>query len=380
MKEIIFIVLNAVLKRLFKRELHLFPYLQDIPLPRHLVYDYYIDKSMEIKIEYFCDKDVTDYKIEISYSQGSNITARVLYSEFHTTTATDNIIKLKIYLLNKKLESDNIEIKSIEWGGIPKTTKRLYTNIKCFKNGEEISARNISHSLKHAVFSETPSAYYNDIAYSESDPVVSTKNALDFLLRFVTPGKRILDIGCGKGYFLDAAKNKGYDVYGVDFRDDAVKISTEIAGKGRVLKADIERGLPLFPVGFDAINVSDVFEHVGNKSGIIDNIYRALNLHGILILRTMNYNSLMKFILGDDGWEGYSDPTHLKDHITVRGIDKILKDAGFKILYLETYGVWSQNNDPLIQIIPYLYNHVTLFRNIIEEKGLGDFINCVAEK
>ena len=88
----------------------------------------------------------------------------------------------------------------------------------------------------------------------------------------------------------------------------------------------------------------------------------------------------MKFILGDDGWEGYSDPTHLKDHITVRGIDKILKDAGFKILYLETYGVWSQNNDPLIQIIPYLYNHVTLFRNIIEEKGLGDFINCVAEK
>ena len=35
---------------------------------------------------------------------------------------------------------------------------------------------------------------------------------------------RILDIGCGVGYFLEVAKQRGWDVYGTEFTDEAVQI------------------------------------------------------------------------------------------------------------------------------------------------------------
>ena len=34
----------------------------------------------------------------------------------------------------------------------------------------------------------------------------------------------ILDIGCGDGYFLEAAKNRGWNVYGTEFTDEAIEI------------------------------------------------------------------------------------------------------------------------------------------------------------
>jgi len=35
---------------------------------------------------------------------------------------------------------------------------------------------------------------------------------------------RILDIGCGTGFFLEVAKEKGWEVYGTEFTDNAITI------------------------------------------------------------------------------------------------------------------------------------------------------------
>ena len=38
---------------------------------------------------------------------------------------------------------------------------------------------------------------------------------------------KLLDVGCGVGYFLDEAQKRGWEVYGTEFTDDAFKICKE---------------------------------------------------------------------------------------------------------------------------------------------------------
>ncbi len=64
---------------------------------------------------------------------------------------------------------------------------------------------------------------------------------LDYL--DVKAGKRLLDIGCGSGYLLKAANQKGLQTYGIDISDEGVKIAKKaspnseiIVGKGEDLR------------------------------------------------------------------------------------------------------------------------------------------------
>ena len=48
---------------------------------------------------------------------------------------------------------------------------------------------------------------------------VNVKRIRDIMLRPAPPAKRVLDIGCGTGFFLHIAKSLGHDVLGMDIPD-----------------------------------------------------------------------------------------------------------------------------------------------------------------
>ena len=68
--------------------------------------------------------------------------------------------------------------------------------------------------------------------YSELDPfyrvAYSRKSIYKRFLRKITPTKtknaRLLDVGCGLGYFLHLAKNDGWNVFGSELNPDLAKI------------------------------------------------------------------------------------------------------------------------------------------------------------
>ena len=57
------------------------------------------------------------------------------------------------------------------------------------------------------------------------DPITETRY-VDLLkwLGSLIPGKRILDIGCGQGHFVDAALRLGYEAQGIETSKPAVEI------------------------------------------------------------------------------------------------------------------------------------------------------------
>src|SRR6476660_3976054 len=58
---------------------------------------------------------------------------------------------------------------------------------------------------------------------------VTVKRYHEILNRFEKFRKtnKLMDVGCGIGYFLEVAKQRGWEVYGSEFTDEAVRICRE---------------------------------------------------------------------------------------------------------------------------------------------------------
>ena len=140
--------------------------------------------------------------------------------------------------------------------------------------------------------------------------------------------ERILDIGCGFGYFLRACVEAGIpEIYGVDISPAAIEKSKALE-KAIVTQLDFSKEKSSFEREFfDAVTAFDVIEHVEDEDFFTKEVYRVLKKGGLLLFITPNGDSwprdiYMKLIYGKD------DPTH----INVQGWrywEELLRKTGF---------------------------------------------------
>ena len=140
--------------------------------------------------------------------------------------------------------------------------------------------------------------------------------------------QRILDIGCGYGYFLRACLEAGVpEVYGVDVSTTAIQKSHALEN-AKVSQLDFSKERSSFDSEtFDVITAFDVIEHVEDEHFFISEVYRILKKGGLLFMITPNGESwprgvYMILIYGRD------DPTH----INVQGVrrwEDLLRKTGF---------------------------------------------------
>lgn len=106
------------------------------------------------------------------------------------------------------------------------------------------------------------------------------KVVLDHLMRHAPKGGRLLDVGCGHGWFIKMAKAAGLQVTGVE-PDQSV---LDHVGK------DLDVQVGFFPQAvegrdaFDVIIFNDVFEHIPNVPKLISDVQRFLKPGGLLVL------------------------------------------------------------------------------------------------
>lgn len=93
---------------------------------------------------------------------------------------------------------------------------------------------------------------------------LSRRLAQAFAAAEVTPGMRVLDVGCGRGEILRRCLRLGADVYGVDYSEVAVRMASKLANDGstsRVGLADA-KVLPFREHSFDRVLMFDLVEHL----------------------------------------------------------------------------------------------------------------------
>ncbi len=100
-------------------------------------------------------------------------------------------------------------------------------------------------------------------------------------------GRRVLDVGCGKGYFLHRAAARGFEPWGRELSPHAVRFARDRLGLPNVTQGRIEDAG--YPKGFfHAITLWDVIEHLPDPGPVLGAAADLLAPEGILFVQTPN--------------------------------------------------------------------------------------------
>lgn len=125
-------------------------------------------------------------------------------------------------------------------------------------------------------------------------------------------GRRFLDVGCGMGGYLEAARDLGMSAKGFEPSHDHGKVAVEVLGHDVIADYfDASR-----PGGetYDLIMLSHVIEHIYRPRAMMDDLFSVLAPGGCLVVVTPNVDGLVARLCGGR-W-----PMLLPiDHVTMLG-------------------------------------------------------------
>lgn len=145
-------------------------------------------------------------------------------------------------------------------------------------------------------------------------------------------GQRLLDIGCNDGSFMDLARTKGIEVFGIDLDPYLTAIAKDERGLDNVATGSWER-LREFNNwrDFDFITIFEVLEHVANPLALTSCAYELLKPQGTICVTVPRFD---RFPLMFDSIVDY--PPHHFTLWTAKSLELSLQLAGFRsILVLE---------------------------------------------
>lgn len=140
---------------------------------------------------------------------------------------------------------------------------------------------------------------------------------------------RTLELGCAKGFFVEAALEAGIDAWGVDFSLPAITAAAQRGLAKRCLLG--EAGAPPppeLPQGFDLVCAWEVIEHLEQPELLLENALAHLRPGGWLVGSTPNADSTWAKRLGR-GWHGYGIPQFHRLIFTGRGLERLTRRSGF---------------------------------------------------
>ena len=152
--------------------------------------------------------------------------------------------------------------------------------------------------------------------------------------QFIKPGK-ILDIGCGRGLFLDVMRRGGWNTIGTELNEETASYAIKTYDS-KIFTGDIiQHKLPA--ESLDAVNINQVLEHLKNPHKVIEESHRLLRKGGILIISVPDLRS-PQFTIGKENWFLLDLPYQLF-HFTEEGLSKVLKKNKFKIKHIKRFSL-----------------------------------------
>ncbi len=212
---------------------------------------------------------------------------------------------------------------------------------------------------------------------------------IDLFLKTVgnLTGKKVLDLGCGGGYFAYLAKQRGAEVIGVDYSQSAINFAKNRYKDIDFRVADALTLKEFSDSTFDLVLLMDVIEHIKNQDESLNEIRRILKNEGKLLISTdLDDSPWNKNIWHQLIWRTYmlskSGRSYLlikkveeerrryknyhNSHVSVRTLDelkKMLADNKFHKIETHIYAlvkVWIR--DVLLKTFPKKYrgDHVLI--------------------
>lgn len=185
-------------------------------------------------------------------------------------------------------------------------------------------------------YADSLSNYYSN-AFKYGRKKIET--ALFRFLNTLTNGSRLLDVGCGCGYYLNLIQRQGFNCSGIDLSKNMIQELKSNYPDLNVQMADA-RNIPFENNSFDAVISIETLRYFSERRPILKEIYRVTKPAGSIFItaapllsgNTYGFFNILCRVL------------HLKSFVscfqsfeTVRSLRKRLEQAGFRDISIQGY-------------------------------------------
>lgn len=147
-----------------------------------------------------------------------------------------------------------------------------------------------------------------------------------FYLPYRGPGKTLLEVGCGTGSDLEWARQRGWDVHGLELNESAVEFAKK---QGLDVQRSTFEEANLLANSFDCIIMSQVLEHLYSPKLALQRCYQLLRPGGLLLIAVPKFDSWTRHALGKF-WHNLLFPIHLH-HFNQPVLERMIRGAGFRV-------------------------------------------------
>lgn len=221
----------------------------------------------------------------------------------------------------------------------------IYTNPRLKK-------KYLKHLYSKEYFQNENSTHFGYENYLEDqEKIIATfTNRVKKIEPFKEKGK-LLDIGCATGFFMKAAKNRGWDVTGVEISDFAAQYAHKHF-KFKVYTKDFLT-LSLKNEKYDLITMWDVIEHFYDPILALKKVNSVLKKDGLVVISTPDVDSWPSKVM-KERWVGYKLSDEHLTYFSPPTISQLLNKAGFTIV--KTAHVGKHVSLPMLADRATIYN------------------------
>jgi 2-polyprenyl-3-methyl-5-hydroxy-6-metoxy-1,4-benzoquinol methylase len=205
---------------------------------------------------------------------------------------------------------------------------------------------------------------------------------VDCLTRATGKTGRLLDVGCGTGLFLEAARRAGWEVRGTETSEDSIAYASRFTSApifhGELASLDDRSS-------YDALTYWDVLEHLPDPRAELRLAHDRLNPGGVVGVSLPSVQGL-KARLQRNGWRYYARSMGHISHFTPRTLAMLLAQADFEVIEVRTHGAFNLwkflGEDPLSvrESRPALHAVQRVADGAVGAVGLGETITALARR
>jgi cyclopropane fatty-acyl-phospholipid synthase-like methyltransferase len=179
---------------------------------------------------------------------------------------------------------------------------------------------------------EYSSGVYREYAKSHDLKIATARPRLA-AIKQLAEGRRLLDVGCATGFFMEAAAEDGFDVCGVEFSRVAISLARP-GIRSRILCGDVNALRGRASEKFHVVTAFDIIEHVRNPVNFLNDIRDVLVPGGVLAISSPDTGHFLRYFMGSK-WPMLQPMQHTV-LFSRRGIATLLERCGFRDVRVET--------------------------------------------
>ena len=174
-------------------------------------------------------------------------------------------------------------------------------------------------------------------------------------LRWVKPGARVLEAGCGLATFTVATRARGFETDGVDYASKVVQRLQERFPDIAFFEGDVTNLVGVGDGTYDAVYSPGVCEHFEEgPEAVLRESHRILTPAGILVVSIPSFNAFRKTVYRFGAFQRPKSQPFYQYAFSKEEMTAVLERVGFEVVQTRHYGTLKTLSDhvPLVARAP----------------------------